>query len=413
MATDDLSAPLGQHRKKRRASIRLPIPQIIAGTLALFLGIFVLWAVISENPFGGEPVAVVPINLQPATPAKTAVGAEKQPVAVVKSGAPGGPGRYDGPGQGPPGAAQGKEPIPPGSTTVNIINGTTGARQEVVIPAPGSGVPAALPGPKVDPKFLEMTPQGPLPKIAADGVRPADAFAQPVTPIPGKPDAVRVALIIEGLGVSAKDTAEAIARLPGAVTLAFVPYGSDAALAGRARAAGHEILLQVPMEPFDYPDNDPGPETLLTSLAAQQNVDRLHWLMGRLQGYVGLINMMGARFTASEQAFAPVLQETEKRGLIFVDDGSNPRSVAGRVAGANSLPFAKADVTIDAVATPDEIDRALARLEMAARQHRLAVGIASALPVSIAHIAKWAKSAASRGVLLVPVTAAAGKEKQT
>ena len=109
----------------------------------------------------------------------------------------------------------------------------------------------------------------------------------PVTPIPGKPDAVRVALIIEGLGVSAKDTAEAIARLPGAVTLAFVPYGSDAALAGRARAAGHEILLQVPMEPFDYPDNDPGPETLLTSLAAQQNVDRLHWLMGRFQGYVG------------------------------------------------------------------------------------------------------------------------------
>src|SRR5665213_143230 len=105
MATDDLSAPLGQHRKKRRASIRLPIPQIIAGTLALFLGIFVLWAVISENPFGGEPVAVVPINLQPATPAKTAGGAEKQPVAVAK---PGGPGRYDGPGQGPPGAAQGK-----------------------------------------------------------------------------------------------------------------------------------------------------------------------------------------------------------------------------------------------------------------------------------------------------------------
>ena len=104
------------------------------------------------------------------------------------------------------------------------------------------------------------------------------------------------------------------------------------------------------MEPFDYPDNDPGPQTLLTSLAPQQNVDRLHWLMGRFQGYVGLINMMGARFTASEQAFAPVLQEAEKRGLIFVDDGSNPRSVAGRIAGANNLPFAKADVTIDAVA---------------------------------------------------------------
>lgn len=411
MATDDLSAPLGQHRKKRRAAIRLPIPQIAAGALALFLAIFVLWAAIGNNPFGGEPVAVAPIHLQPAAPAKTA-GMEKHPVAAAKPGAPGAPGRYDGPGQVPPAAGQGKAPIPPGSTTVNIINGRTGTRQEVIIPAPDHGK-AAPPGPKVDPKFIEMTPLGPLPKISADGVRPADAFAQPVTPIPGKPDAVRVALIIEGLGVSARDTADAIAKLPGAVTLAFVPYGSDAAAAGRARAAGHEILLQVPMEPFDYPDNDPGPQTLLTSLAPQQNIDRLHWLMGRFEGYVGLINMMGARFTASEQSFAPVLQETEKRGLIFVDSGSNPRSVAARIAGANGLPFAKADVTIDSVPTPDEVDRALARLEMAARQHRLAIGVASALPVSIAHIAKWAKSAASRGVLLVPITAATAKEKQS
>ncbi len=415
MATDDLSAPLGQHRKKRRASIRLPIPQIIAGALALFLAIFVFWAVMGENPFGGEPVAVIPIQAQAGTPAKSSEGEKDHPVAAAKPGTPGGPGRYDGPGQAPAGVAQGEEAVPPGSTTVNIINGTTGAHQEVVIPAPGSGSSSTAlpPGPKVDPKFLEMTPLGPLPKIAADGVRPADAFAQPVTPIPGKPDAVRIALVIEGLGVSAKDTAEAIAKLPGAVTLAFVPYGNDAALAGRARAAGHEILLEVPMEPFDYPDNDTGPQTLLTSLAPQQNLDRLHWLMARFQGYVGLINMMGARFTASEQSFAPVLQEAEKRGLIFVDNGSNPRSVAGRLAGANNLPFAKADATIDSVATPDEIDRALAGLEATARQHRLAVGVSSALPISIAHIAKWAKAAASRGVLLVPITAAVTKEKQS
>ena len=58
-------------------------------------------------------------------------------------------------------------------------------------------------------------------------------------------------------------------------------------LVARARGEGHEVLLQVPMEPFDYPDNDPGPQTLLTSLDAGQNIDRLHWLMSRFQGYVG------------------------------------------------------------------------------------------------------------------------------
>ena len=163
-------------------------------------------------------------------------------------------------------------------------------------------------------------------------------------------------------------------------------------MVARARGEGHEILLQVPMEPFGYPDNDPGPQTLLTSLTPEQNLDRLYWLMSRFQGYVGIVGAMGARFTASEPSFAPILRETAKRGLIFVDDGSNPRSVAGRIAGANNLPFAKADVILDSVPTPAEIEHALGRLEMAAREHGVAVGIASALPVSIEHIAKWAKA---------------------
>ena len=163
----------------------------------------------------------------------------------------------------------------------------------MVIPAPGNGA-APSGGAAIDQKFVEMTPHGLVPKIAADGVRPADAFAQPVKALPGKPDAPRVALIVGGLGVSTSATSDAIAKLPGPVTLAFMPYGSDVvALVARARGEGHEVLLQVPMEPFDYPDNDPGPQTLLTSLAPQQNIDRLYWLMSRIQAYVGIINMMG------------------------------------------------------------------------------------------------------------------------
>ncbi|MGB6539187.1 MAG: divergent polysaccharide deacetylase family protein [Xanthobacteraceae bacterium] len=408
MAADDLGAPLGQRRKKKSA-LRLPLAQIAAAVLAIFPVAFVVWALIGDDPFGGQPVAVAPIPLQGDAPAKT-TAASDQP---GKGGGLAEPTPHDGNGQG---QGQGpanpkKEAAAPGTTTVNIINGTTGARQEVTIPASGSAVsPANSPG--VDPKLLEITPQGAIPKISADGVRPADAFAQPVKLPPGNPDAPRVALIVGGLGVSAKATAEAIS-LPGAVTLAFIPYGANGAAVALARSHSHEVLLEVPMEPYDYPDNDSGPQTLLTSLTQQQNADRLHWIMSRFQGYVGLINMMGARFTASEQAFAPVLRETAKRGLIYVDDGSNLRSVAGRISGANNLPFVKADVVVDSVPAADEVDRALARLEMTAREHHVAVGIASALPVSIAHIAKWAKAAAKRGVLLVPITAVALKDKQS
>jgi len=198
------------------------------------------------------------------------------------------------------------------------------------------------------------------------------------------------------------------------VTLAFMPYGADIAhMAERARGEGHEILLQAPMEPFNYPDNDSGPQTLLTSLTPEQNLDRLYWVMARFRGYVGIAGAMGARFTASEQAFAPILREIAKRGLIFVDDGSNPRSVAGRIAGADNLLFAKADIVLDTVPTALEIDHALGRLEMTARERGIAVGIASALPVSLEHIGKWAKAAESRGILLVPITAVAIKAKQS
>ena len=184
-------------------------------------------------------------------------------------------------------------------------------------------------------------------------------------------------------------------------------------LAARARNDGHELLLQIPMEPFDYPDNDPAPQTLLTSLDAGQNIDRLHRLMSRFQGYVGISNYLGARFTASEPALGPVLRETANRGLIYLDDGTSSRSLAGQIAGANRFAFAKAEVVIDAVPTAAEIDRALKRLETAARERGIAVGIAGALPVAIERIAKWAKAAEARGFTLVPISAVANKPKSS
>ena len=405
MTADDLDTPLGQGPKKRRISIPINTSQVLGGALALFFGAFVLWAVLAENPFGGEPIAVAPIKSAPGTAAASG------PPTVIA----GNPNRYDGPDAAQP-QPNPAAPATPGSTPqiVTIIDGKTGQRQEIQLAAPASDTPpAATPGPASQ-KFAEMTPNGLIPKIAADGVRPADAFAQPAKTLTGKPDAPRIAIIVAGLGVSDSATSDAISKLPGPVTLSFMPYGTEvASQVARARSQGHEVLLQVPMEPFDYPNNDPGPQTLLTTLAPQQNMERLYWLMSRFQGYVGIENAMGARFTSSEQPFTQVLRETGKRGLIFVDDGSNPRSLAGRLAGASNTPFAKADVVIDSVTTPVEIDRALGRLEAAAREQGTAVGVSSALPASIEHIAKWAKGLESRGVVLVPITAVALKSRQT
>jgi len=135
--------------------------------------------------------------------------------------------------------------------------------------------------------------------------------------------------------------------------------------------------------------------------------------MSRFKGYVGVANYMGARFTATDPALAPVLREVSKRGLLYVDDGTSPRSLAGQIAGANNMPFAKADLVLDAVPMPTDIDRALTRLEQLAGDRGFAVGVASALPASIDRISAWAKAVESRGFALVPVTAVASKPKSS
>jgi polysaccharide deacetylase 2 family uncharacterized protein YibQ len=411
-ALDDLTTPLGQMpRKPRRPLVPVLVLRILAGALGGFAAIFLGWALFANAPFGGEPMAAVRLESRVETRAERAAPAPKPiddkargPAATER------PNRYDGPdlNAGQPPAAG------PASNTITIIDGTSGKRQEIQLP---TRVPNTVPDRSsqgADQRFAEASAHGSIPRIAPDGTRPAEAFAQPVKPLPGRPAAPRIAVIVAGLGISATGTGEALAKLPGPVTLAFAPYGENLdRLAARARDGGHELLLQVPMEPFDYPDNDPGPQVLLTSLDAPQNVDRLHWLMSRLTGYVGIANYMGARFTTSEQALAPILRETAMRGLIYVEDGSAPRSVAGEIAGANNLPFAKADVTIDAVPSAAEIDRALARLERTARDRGIAVGVANGLPASIDRIAAWAKGLDNRGLLLVPISAAAKGAKSS
>lgn len=418
MTDDDLNAPLGQHLPKRRRFV-LPVspPLLAIAALGLSLVVFAGWVIMVDDPLGGEPLAVVPTALRAPGEAKNQTRA---PAAVdAKSGAPG---RYDGPALQPhdgpplqPPAAPAPTTTPSGGKIVTIIDGTSGKRQEVVLSAAADGKAVPSDGrsasaeprsaPKAEARLLETTRHGWIPKIGEDGARPADIYASAAALAPVKPDVPRIALVIGGLGVGASSTTEALAKLPPAVTLTFAAYGTDAdRWVARARGEGHEILLQVPMEPFDYPDNDPGPQTLLTSLAPEQNLDRLYWLMSRFQGYVGITNFMGARFTASEPSLAPVLRETAKRGLIYVDDGSSPRSLAGQVAGATNLPFVKADVMLDAVPTPAAMDRALSQLESVARDRGFAVGIATALPATISRISAWVKTTEGRGLTLVPIS---------
>jgi polysaccharide deacetylase 2 family uncharacterized protein YibQ len=398
---DELSAPLGQTETHRKRRLRLPFTalQALAVLLGLFLVTFAGFAVFGDNPLGGEPVARVAIN-EGAKPADNNARAAAKPDGQSEHGT----------------APAAKQDAGAERKTVTIIDGSSGTRHEVPIGAGDAdnaepGAPAAAMA-GVDPKLLEKSRYGMIP-IAADGLKPFTAYAADADRAKAAKMPV-VAIVVGGLGVGAAKTTDAIMKLPGAVTLAFTPYGADPSkLAERARAQRHEILLQIPMEPYDYPDNDPGPQTLLATLGPDQNLDRLYWHMSRLQGYVGVANFMGARFVATENAMQPIVGEAAKRGLAFVDDGAAPRSVASALATGQAMPFAKGDVAIDAVPTAVEIDHALAKLESLAKERGTAIGTASALPVSIERLGTWIKGLGGKGILLVPLTTAMLKSKSS
>ncbi len=214
------------------------------------------------------------------------------------------------------------------------------------------------------------------------------------------------------MGMSKFATRSAIQDLPGEVTLSFNPYGRDLQnWVAQARAAGHEALLQLPMEPFGYPENDPGPQSLLSRLTDKENLNRLEWMLGRFTGYSGVTNQMGSRFTTSSEDISPIMDVIRDRGLLFVDGRTSGRSVAGYVAKQKAVPVAINNRFISNRADRASIDQRLAELERIARITGVAIGVGFPYPVTLERLAVWSKSLTRKGLVLAPVSAIVNKQE--
>ncbi len=370
---------------------------VALGLIATILG----WFVMRADPMGGEPVVVIAIDPN----SRPMAGQTAANVPDVKEITP----LVPLPSEGP---VQQTVPSQAFSGTQMPVAGVSQADAAMTSAAAQGGSLPPVPMRAV----VETSRYGPLPKIASDGRRPSQVYARPVKgPVnPGPGQSARIALLITGMGLSEVATTQAIDSLPGAVSLAFGPYGRN--LDGwvrKSRDAGHEVMLEVPLEPFDYPDNDPGPHTLLTSLPPEENIKRLHWIMSRFTGYTGITNQMGAKFAAAQDAFLPVLEEVKSRGLLYLDDGTAGRSTAGQIARDLGLDFSVSQITVDEERNGKEIDLALKKLETLAQENGIAIGIGSSLPLTIGRVSVWVRTLQSKGIELIPISAAVRSDKQT
>jgi polysaccharide deacetylase 2 family uncharacterized protein YibQ len=252
--------------------------------------------------------------------------------------------------------------------------------------------------------LIEDSASGPLPIRAADGRRPFDVYARAWSGARG----ARVAIVIGGLGLSQTGTQTAIGKLPPEVTLGFAPQGNSL---GRwmqaARREGHEIVMQVPLEPFDFPNVNPGRNTLTVEASSDENLKNLRWTLSRTTNYTAVMNYMGARFSTSPEAMGAMMAELGKRGIGYVDDGSSARSLAPELALKNGVPFAAGDAIIDGVQDRAAILNKLDELERIARAKGIAIGTGSAFDVTVDAVTSWASEARKRGIEIVPISAVA------
>ena len=373
----NIPAPIGF---KTRALAAVANPYVGAGgAAALFAAAVAALVLVTGNPQAGAPVVRVSLTKIGAT--KDAPNGWRETLAPEPSG---------------------EADLTPATFELSDqpLGGET-AENQAIITLPGGGhveggvTRGALPAAPIAGLSAPGPSGGLLPVIAADGRTVAQAYARPFTGN-GSP---KVALIVGGLGLNPQTTRAAIESLPPEITLSFAPYAED--LQGwidMARAAGHEVLLEAPMEPVDYPANDPGPYTLLAAARPEDMGRKLDWLLSRATGYFGVTNYLGSRFLANDAAMAGFSSALGHRGVAFIDDGQGRRRRGG-------VMRASADRLIDEQLAADAIDKQLSALETGAFKGGQALGSGFAYPVTVAAINRWAQGLGARGVQLAPASA--------
>lgn len=390
----DLNAPLGMRQAVKMPRRWWPLAASLAAAALIGGGGFYFYR---ADPLGGQPyvtaaippksptpVASLPPSIQMSDPTPTGSTPGRDLLRIengvrISTMSGGGPAR------------------PPESNGPLVINVSRALDEAARVNVHGPN--GVTPGPAVPPgasdPVLEAAmavPPKPLP--TSDGPTP--------DPVNAADDRPKVAIVVSGLGLDPATTRTATELMPPAVSFAFVPYGYQSGpMIAAAKAKGHEVLLQIPMQNGDIAP--PGPHVLRVGESAADIEADFAWYTRRMSGFQGVANLLGGEITSDRDAMTTLLRVVSDHGYYFLDDGTSRRSLSVNIAEGLNVPAARADIVLDATTNPAEVKANLDRLVELARQKGKAIGLASGLPQHLAAIATFAAGLDAQGVALVPV----------
>jgi polysaccharide deacetylase 2 family uncharacterized protein YibQ len=261
----------------------------------------------------------------------------------------------------------------------------------------GEAAPPIPPQEAAVPLILPQPPVAPVQPGSPAWVR----YAVPAPKTAGRP---MIAVVIDDLGIDRRRS-EKVIPLRAPLTLAWMTYAQDLPKLTRdARNRGHELMLHVPMQPQGE-SWDPGPDVLEVSVHPEENRRRLDWGLDRFDGFVGINNHMGSRYTADRVGMRVVMEECRKRGLLFLDSVTTEKSVGPELARNYGVPFAARNIFIDNEQSVGAVMAQLQKAEAHARKHGAAIAIGHPHDATIAALSRWLPTLEHRGFVLVPVSA--------
>lgn len=250
--------------------------------------------------------------------------------------------------------------------------------------------------------LVENSEYGLLPVIGPDGMTALQYYGRPFIK---KGNVSLISVVVTGLGIN-KEMSIAASRLPADICLSVSPYASDVPVWMQSmRVQGHEFLLDLPLEPSNFPLSDPGPQALMTNIMPEENEIRLKKILASSTGYVGMVASSDEVFFQGEKDFIePVVKEFATRGILTIFTKFQERPVLEKIADEAKLANLAADVNIRYGADINEIVQQFSGAETIASKSGAALVVIQASPVAIVELEKWIKTLDEKGFQLTPVS---------
>lgn len=221
---------------------------------------------------------------------------------------------------------------------------------------------------------------------------------------PIQPSESHISIILTDLGINKAQTNDILSQAPSHFALAFSPYANDvSSLMMRAQGRGHTVLLQWPMEPENYPHDDPGPLAMLSGLPIEENIARLNQLLNKIGALdAGLITFMGDAFVTEQEMMDTLLPVAAPRVTMILDNQTGADSLLPTLSRMNDIPYMRVDRSLDTQLTPSAISRSLESSIGIARQMGHAILITRPYPIVMEKIGNWMKDL-PEDIKLVPL----------